>query len=156
MRESEVVLTSKHASLNFRTKLNESSKKTKKGGENVKKLLLIGLILGLFLSHSYAQMVSQRGETGKGMMGQKEMTDKMMEMMNQMSEMMGKMPKVMMKVTPPPDIRKTMFEIMKDMSQQMMDMSKIMERGAASEKEMKTMQEKMAQMQKKMSELEMK
>ena len=122
----------------------------------MKMVLIIGLILGLFTFNGYAQMTSQKGGTGKGMIGQREMMDKMTGMMNQMSEMMGKMPNLMMRVAPPPDTEKMMFEIMKGMSQQIMDMSKIMERGTASEKEMKAMQEKMAQMHKRISELEMK
>ena len=114
----------------------------------MRKLFLIGLILGLFTSYSYAQ----KGQ----MMEQKEMMDNMMGMADQMSGMMARMPKMMMKVMPPPDTRKMMFEIMKDMSMQMMDMSKMMEKGTASHKEMKIMEDKMAQIQKKIGELEMK
>jgi hypothetical protein len=125
-------------------------------GTKMKKLFLIGLILGLFTSYSYAQMADQKGEMGEGMMSQKETMDHMRGMINQMSVLMGKMPNMMMKDMPPPDIRKMMFEIMKNMSQQMMDMSKIMEKGTVSEKEMKMMQDEMMQMQKRMSELEMK
>jgi cob(I)alamin adenosyltransferase len=136
----------------------------------MKKLFLIGLILGLFTFYSYAQMTGQKGETSKGMMGeqedhmteqkgmmgQKEMMENMMSMMDQMSEMIGKIPKMLMKLTPPPDIRETMFGIMKDMSLQMMDISKIMEKGEASEEEMKMMKDKMARIQKRMEELEAK
>ena len=122
----------------------------------MKRLFLIGLIFGLFLSHGYAQMADQKAEMGKGMMGQKEMMDKVIEMMNQMSEMMAKMPNLMTRVAPPPDTEKMMFEIMKDMSKQIMDMSKIIEKGVASKKEMNLMQDKLAQMKRKISGIEMK
>jgi hypothetical protein len=114
----------------------------------MRKLFLIGLILGLFASYSYAQ----KGQ----MMEQKEMMENMVGMMDQMSGMMARMPKMLVRVMPPPDVRKMMFEIIKEMSMQMMDMSKIMEKGTASDKEMKMMQDKMVQTQKKMDELEMK
>ncbi|NWG02797.1 MAG: hypothetical protein HXY44_08080 [Syntrophaceae bacterium] len=114
----------------------------------MRKLFLIGLILGLLTSYSYA---------GKGeMMDQKEMMDKVREVMNQMSGIMARMPGMMRKVMPPPDVREAMFEIMKDMSMQLMDISKMMEKGTASDKEMKMMQDRMVQMQKRMDELEMK
>jgi hypothetical protein len=114
----------------------------------MRKLFLIGLILGLFTSYSYAQ----RGQ----MMEQEEMVNKMTGMMDQMSGMMARMPKMMTKVMPPPDTREMIFEIMKDMSIQMMAMSRVMEKGTASDKEIKTMQDKMAQIEKRMGELEMK
>jgi hypothetical protein len=78
----------------------------------MKKLLLIGLTLGLLASFSYAQMGSgmmggQKGETGKSqMMEQKEMmtpeeTQKeMKEMADQMSEMMQKIAGKMKDMTP--------------------------------------------------------
>jgi hypothetical protein len=128
----------------------------------MKKLLLIGLILGLFTSLSYAQMGGQKGETGKGMMGgqqgqmmsQGQMTNNMMGMTSKMSDMLGKL-SGMMKDMPATNM-KQMADIMRGMSQQMMDMSKTMGIGAASEKDMKHLQDGMMQMQKKVSELETK
>ena len=131
----------------------------KKEETKMKKLFLISLILGLFVSYGYSQTAGQKSETGKGMMGgQKgqmmDNMDNMKGMMDQMSGMMTGMPEMMKQMSP--EKRKTMSEMMKGMSQQMMDMSKMMDKGTASDKDMKMMQDKMMQMQKKMSEIEMK
>jgi len=115
----------------------------------MKKILLIGLILGLLASYSYGQMAGQ-----KGMMGQGQMMNNMMGMTNQMSETMGKMSNMMKNM--PAGNMKEISEIMKGMSQQMMDMSKMMGKGTASEKDMKNLQDKMMQMQNKISEFEKK
>jgi hypothetical protein len=124
----------------------------------MKKLLPVVLILGLVIPHGYAQTADQKGQATeqKGMMGSKEVTDRIAGMMSQMAELLGKMPTIMTEEVPPPDIMETRFEIMKDMSQQMLDMSKIIRAGAASEKAMRRLQDKLADIQKRMSELEAK
>lgn len=123
---------------------------------HMKKILLIGLILGVLTSYSYAQMAGQKGQMmeQKGMMNQGEMMNNMMGMTNQMSEMTGKMSNIMKGM--PTGNMKNMAEIMKGMSQQMMHMSNIMGKGTASEKDMKNLQGKMMQLQNKISDLEKK
>jgi len=124
----------------------------------MKKLLLVGLIFALIIPYVYGQTADQKGQaTGqKGMVGPREITDRIAGMIDQMAGIMGKMSTMMMGDVPPPDIRGTRFEIMKDLSQQMLDMSKIMRAGAASEKEMRRLQDKMVDLQRKISELEAK
>jgi hypothetical protein len=124
----------------------------------MKKLLLVGLIFALIIPYVYGQTADQKGQaTGqKGMVGPREITDRIAGMIDQMAGIIGKMSTMMMGDVPPPDIRGTRFEIMKDLSQQMLDMSKIMRAGAASEKEMRRLQDKMVDLQKKISELEAK
>ena len=65
----------------------------------MRKLFLIGLILGLSTSYSYAQ----EGQ----IMEQKEMINNMTAMMDQMSGMMARMPKMVTKVMPPPKSSRT-------------------------------------------------
>jgi hypothetical protein len=124
----------------------------------MRKLLLSGLILTLFIAHVFAQTAEQKGQTMEqnGMLGTKEMNDRIAGMMRHMAEMMGKMPNMIKEEMPPPDIRGARFEIMKDLAKQMLEMSKIMEIGTATEKEMKSLQDRMVDMEKKMSEVEAK
>jgi hypothetical protein len=123
----------------------------------MKKLFFVVLVLGLFVSFSYAQMgggmMGGKGQMGSGMMeGQEtmgggmmtgqEMMGQMMKSMNQMSGMTQKMSEIMNKGMDTSHMNE-MSGIMENMSKQMMNMSHMMKEGQVSQEEMKSMRQQM-------------
>jgi protein CpxP len=124
----------------------------------MKKLLLIGLTLGLLASFTYAQMGGgmmggqkgemgggmmggQQGQMGSGMMQGQQMMGGMMQNINQMSGIMQKMSEVINKMDA--SRMNEMSGIMEDISKQMMNMSLMMKKGKVSQEEMQNLRREM-------------